>query len=480
MKYSQPEGTQPNIRNLVSILFKRRKTILLFLVSTVFLVSAGTFSVKPQYETKAQILVKIGRENLYTPPNDANSYLMKFSHEDLISPEIELLKSRGLIQEVIARIGVQNIYDTTLKKTVSRLQKALEIKGNKNSNVITIFFRHPDPQTASKVVNTLVSVYRDQHLKVHQNPHSYDFFEEQTEILKTKLETSENKLSRFKTDYNLTVIEEDQRLLLNQVTELQNAINVVSGEEAEAANRISHIQVQLKSIPETILQEEEVDHNPLLIGNLEEKLVELELKENELLTKYTKDSVLVQNVSSEIKVVKKKLSEHRNKRYGISHTGTNLTYQRLNDELYQNIINQEALKAKKAVQTTQLSELQKKLDQLNKIEVEYSRLKQLVDVERQNYMLYLSKFEEARISSEMDKKKISNVNLIESALVPFQPVSPKTFLNLLLSIIFGIFGGVALAFFQEYIHNTIDIPSDVERYLQLPVFSSIPDFESRH
>ena len=472
--------TQPTLKDFLTILFKRRKIITIVFLSTVFVVGLGTLLAKSEYEAKSQVLVKFGRENVYSPPNEVKNYFTRYSNEDLVLPEIELIKSRSLIEQVIDDIRPRHIYPgLDRNETLLELQSAINAAGNANSNVITITFRHTDPKIAAMVVNKLVSIYLDQHLKIHQNPQSYVFFEEQTVLLKNKLESSEMMLKEFKSQYNLTALEDEQRILLNQIADLTNGINRLSGENADINNRIGQLRIQLKTIPKTVSQGEEVEYNPDLIRNLEEKLVELELKENELLAKYKPQSRMVTAVNNEINVIKRKLSEYQSKRYGRSHTGPNATYQRLKEDLYQNIITQKANIAKQSVQKDQLITLKNQLNALNDVEVQFNHLKQKVEVDRQNYTLYLTKFEEARISNEMDKKKISNVNLIQSALAPFQPVSPKVSQRILLGLLFGFLGGIGIAFLLEYFDDTIEQPADVDKFLELPVFTSIPDFNTK-
>jgi len=49
---------------------------------------------------------------------------------------------------------------------------------------------------------------------------------------------------------------------------------------------------------------------------------------------------------------------------------------------------------------------------------------------------------------------------------------------LLLSAVVGLLGGVGLAFFLEYLDNTLRIPEEAERYLGLPSLAVVPDFLS--
>ena len=106
---------------------------------------------------------------------------------------------------------------------------------------------------------------------------------------------------------------------------------------------------------------------------------------------------------------------------------------------------------------------QAKLDKLNRIEVQFNQLVQQVEVNRENYRLYLTKFEESRISDAMDSEKISSVSLIQPARPPHKPVSPKKMLNIVLAIFLGAFGGLGLAFFMEYLDDKIEKVEDVAR-----------------
>ena len=470
------EFRQSSLRDFLHVIFKRKNQILLFFAVTVCTVVIGTFLTKPVYEARAQILVKMGRENLFIPPSSTNSQIINFNRDNQINSEIELLKSRSLAENVIKSLGPETIYkNLDHKNPVLRFQKSLSVEGIKKSDVIAISFKHKDPKIAAKIVNTLANAYFDEHLLVHKNPQSYNFFEDQSQVLKTRLEQSEAALETFKKQNRVTALDEQQKLLLKHNADLNAELNRTLSQEAETKNRILQIRQQLDKTPETIPQGKEVDHNPYLIGNLEARLVELQLKEKELLMKYTPQSRLVKNVKEEIQMVQEKLAQNEKKQYGKSSVGLNTTYQRLQEELFRNQAEGKALVAKREIQNTQLTNFQGKLEQLNQMEVKLNQLEQSVDVNRQNYRLYLAKFEESRISDAMDNKKMANVSLMQSAFTPLKPVSPKVLLNIVLAIFLGGFGGLGLAFFGEYLDDSLEKPEDVEKELQLPVLASIPE-----
>lgn len=124
--------------------------------------------------------------------------------------------------------------------------------------------------------------------------------------------------------------------------------------------------------------------------------------------------------------------------------------------------------------TSKLTDYQAKIKQISKIETEFKDLKQKVAIDRKNYHRYLSKLEGSRISNAMNKERISNVRLINPAQPPLAPISPKIKLNIILSILIGALGGLGLAFFLEYLDDSVESEEDVENLLNLPLLASIP------
>ncbi|MFB3074457.1 MAG: Wzz/FepE/Etk N-terminal domain-containing protein, partial [Candidatus Methylomirabilales bacterium] len=57
-------GPSTSLRDFLHVIFKRKFQILLFFGITVCTVAIGSFVVRPTYEATAQILIKIGRENI--------------------------------------------------------------------------------------------------------------------------------------------------------------------------------------------------------------------------------------------------------------------------------------------------------------------------------------------------------------------------------------------------------------------------------
>lgn len=113
----------------------------------------------------------------------------------------------------------------------------------------------------------------------------------------------------------------------------------------------------------------------------------------------------------------------------------------------------------------------------NKIAIRYQMLQQEADSSRQLYDMLLKRFKETSVFEEI---QTINIHVVDYAEVPKSAVNPKTKRNLLIAIIVGFFMGSGLAFFIEYLDNTIKNPEDLERYFQLPYLGSIPHFDIKN
>jgi uncharacterized protein involved in exopolysaccharide biosynthesis len=498
----QPAITNASLRDFLNVLFKRKAHVLLFFAATVAAVSVGTFLVRPTYESTSQILVKIGRENLYIPTvagGGNQNPVINLNREEQINSEIEILRSQSLLTQVVESLGPTKIYEgldqedsgilgkilgsgssqvSPAQRAVAKFEKDLTVEGIKKSNVIEVSVKNTDPVMAAAVTNKLVHLYLDRHLEVFKTPQSYKFFQDQSEILMNKHRETAGRLEAFKKQHNITSLDEERSLALKQEGALRESLNQTLSQVSETENRIHQLQQQLAATPRTIPQGEETESSPYVLNTLQGRLMELQLKEKELLTKYTEQSRLVQSTREEIQIVRDKLTEQEAKQYGKTRSGANPTHQRLQEELFKSQADLRASQAKRNTQTGQLAEYRSGLEKLNRIEVELNQLQRQVEVDQQNYRLYLTKFEESRISDAMDTEKMTNVTQIQAAEPPLKPVSPKVLLNLILGVFLGAFGGLGLAFFMEYLDDSLEKPEDAESALGLPVLASIPELRS--
>jgi capsular exopolysaccharide synthesis family protein len=90
------------------------------------------------------------------------------------------------------------------------------------------------------------------------------------------------------------------------------------------------------------------------------------------------------------------------------------------------------------------------------------------------YDLLIKRFKETTLTEDM---KTGNIRVIDKAEAPKDPVKPRKKRNLILAVIMGLVTGLGLAFFFEYLDNTIKIPEDVKQHLKIPYLGPVPLFD---
>jgi polysaccharide biosynthesis protein PslE len=509
------QSANSSLRIFLHILFKRKFFIVSFFMITLIIAAIYAAKTEPAYQASCQILVKLGREHFFVPTSTDEAFrpTISFNSLEQINSEIELIKSRHIIEKAVNKIGPTVIYAGLVDKepglfkrlhlwmtgflgrysretreniqgkqkeltkeesAVLGVQENLDVQGIRNSRVIEISFKNKDPQIAAKVVAEIVNTYLQMRPHIYKNPESFAFFQDQSKILKGKISKLEEGLRTFKEQNDISALKEERSILLQKKSDLQATLNQSQSEKLETENRITQISGQLKATPERIQQGESTNLNAMLINTLEERLIALEIKEKELLAKYTDDNHLVQDVRNQLKIVRSKLADKETKRYGLENFGPNPTHQRLKEDLFRNQAELAAIDAKISSQKTYLDEYKTRLDALNQFEHQLEDLERQLQVEQKNYELYLIKHEETRISSEMDSKNIANVSIMEPAKLPLKPTGNKTLLSLAIGIFIAVFGSIGLAIFFEFLNEDLERPEDIEELLGAPVLASVP------
>jgi tyrosine-protein kinase Etk/Wzc len=104
-------------------------------------------------------------------------------------------------------------------------------------------------------------------------------------------------------------------------------------------------------------------------------------------------------------------------------------------------------------------------------ELELARLMRDVKVATELYVVVLNKVQELNVTKS---GTIGNVRIVDSAIVPRLPVSPRKTRVVLFSVLMGFAAGVGLALAKRSLHRGLEDPEAVERATGLPVHAAIP------
>src|SRR3990172_7716418 len=169
------------------------------------------------FETKASVLVKLGRENTELPATvQKGAVLTGGVRREELNSVIQLLSSRSLVTEVVDRIGLQAfrappLVPHTLQQKVTHwirgtlrwareqvaegliavglgrrltereqlilaIEGSLSVAAERESDVIRVRLRFPDPDVSVHVLNMLLELYLDRHVQVRRDLGLKDVF----------------------------------------------------------------------------------------------------------------------------------------------------------------------------------------------------------------------------------------------------------------------------------------------------------------
>ena len=110
----------------------------------------------------------------------------------------------------------------------------------------------------------------------------------------------------------------------------------------------------------------------------------------------------------------------------------------------------------------------------DKIAIQFQVLQQEAESNRQLYDLLLKRLKESSVTEE---NRTVNIYIIDRAEVPTSPAKPQKARGIIIALALGLGLGVVLAFFAEYMDDTVKSPEDVEKRFGVSYLGSVPRFD---
>jgi tyrosine-protein kinase Etk/Wzc len=119
----------------------------------------------------------------------------------------------------------------------------------------------------------------------------------------------------------------------------------------------------------------------------------------------------------------------------------------------------------------QLEQINTKAHGLPKTQQEILRLSRDVEVATTIYTQLLNKVQELKVAKA---GTVGNVRIIDTALTAEKPIKPKKAMIVLLSLVLGLFLGIAVAFLRRAMNKGVEDPDAIEKNIGIPVYANIP------
>jgi uncharacterized protein involved in exopolysaccharide biosynthesis len=486
------------LRDLAMPVFRQRRLALLVFVGVLVGAVLSALLLPREFEAEMKILVNRDRvDTVVTPdPNAAEvvAPVPAVSEED-INSEVELLKSRDLLENVVTTSGLGarkysawerfveragglaggtgSTPEARLARSVRDFENRLVVDPLKKTTLIRVAYASHDPQLSARVLQTLAALYQEKHAAVHRPTGTFSFFDQQASRYRDELAAAETQLTDFDGRENVVAPAAQKQLVLEQLSQFEAELqrDQASASAANAKARALHDQSVAE--PERQTTQMKTFDNPQLLAQLEGTLLSLELKRSDMLVKYAPSYPPVAELEAQIEETRAAIAEARKSPIEETTTDRVPAQDWMATEFAKTQSDRVQLETHAAETARAVRRYQEIAQQLDRKSSAQDDLVRDVKTAEDNYLLYLRKREEARISDALDSKRIVNVSIAEAATVPALPT-----LRLGWLLIGGFFTATILSVGTACVVDRMDpyfrSPDELSRYLDIKVLASIP------
>lgn len=492
-------GTQtPRLRDILRPLRRNWRIVLLSFLSVVLTVGYLTLKSERVYEASATLSIRdVGEQG--QPNESPNIYLLRY----LINNQVVILESRSLATEVAKRL-LESVYKDTLRimgkkenreaeqtpyyvalqRTVNRFMNTTRVVQGRDTDIVELKARASNPGEAALLVNLWVEAYQN-----FKRSDSHEQIVQTKEFLKTKLkevdeslEASEDRLARYQRQNKVVSLSDETSQIVRTMAHFESMRDETKTEFESVQNQLSYLKNQLDESKKTLVEDMTKLSNPVL-QELQSQMAELMAD---------KAAYEAQLVGAGLKIPgDTKLSQMENRIKGIQEKIVEETKKLVKDDMRhinpldysENLITrileletqQNALNAKMNELETILEKYAGDMKNLPNKSRELARLERDVQVNTNLYVMLRERFEETKIK---EAGQVGIARIVDLAVPPTKPVSPKVRLNMLLGCFFGLMLGMGLAFMREYFADTIHDEEDLKK-LGLQVIGEVPPCDNR-
>jgi chain length determinant protein EpsF len=435
------------------ILRARAKVALYMLLATVLTTLVVSLALPKQYTASTAVVIDVK-----SPDPIAGMVLPGMIAPSYMATQVDIINSDHVAQRVVKLLHMDEspvIKAQWQEATEGKgqlidwlgnlLQKKLDVKPSRESNVINIGYSGADPAFTAAVANAFAQAYIDVNLELKVEPasHSATWFEEQTKSLRDKLEKAQKALSGYQKKSR--IVATDERLDF-ETAKLNELSAQLTGVQAQTSD--SHSKSKSAGGSDTLA---EVMQNPLING-LKADIARLEAKLQESSINLGKNNPQRRRSESELASLKAKLSSETQQISSSLGTSYHVGKQKEKELL-------EAMDTQK----TRVLDLNNQRDEI-------SVLKRDVESAQRAFEGVSQRTAQTRLESLSIQ---TNVAILNPASEPIEPSKPKIFLNVLISIFLGTVLGLSLALMLELGNRRVRSTSDLSQAIDLPILASI-------
>ncbi|MDX2043154.1 MAG: polysaccharide biosynthesis tyrosine autokinase [Acidobacteriota bacterium] len=331
---------------------------------------------------------------------------------------------------------------------VNVLRNKFKVESMAQTNIMEISFEHTDKELTAAIVNTAINnfINRSWNRRTEKFTDTSGWLERSTRELKTKVQQAESALADYTARNEIFSTDGKQSLTAEKLSGL--SVQVMKAETERMLKGSLYDEVKrgkVNQVPEAF--------SDLKTSTLKQKLGELQVEQSQLSIRYGPENPKVAEVEEKIKVLQSQIADNQR------------SFEEKLKTDYERSVREEA-------------ELKRSLDiaksetvQQNQASIRFATLQAELDTARGLYTEFLNKTKQADLQLV---EQHNNLKVVETAEIPNVPIGPQRLRTILVGFLVSLLAAIGLAFFLEYLDNTVKSVEDIERIAQLPTLAVIP------
>lgn len=467
-----------SFREILAVLQRHKKLIMLCVVLGLMMGLAYIMFSAPRYTATVSLLID-PRQNNALPQQIAGG--VTFQENLIIDSQIEVIKSRRLMDKVAKKAGLYEVFDAEYKSPLTSVKEmifgppdatkqtaktartretqldlfmsGLGVTRVRNTYVIAISYTAGNPQQAGEISNLIAETYLDDELEAQYeaSQRAGEWLKIRLGVLQKELSQTEDAVETYKEKNNIIQTTNQGLLSDQQLSELNSNLIIARAESAQAKARYDNILAIIKSgNPETATSD--ILSNRVIV-DLRGQYIELSRLAKEILRRQGKEHLAYRNLLQQMQDI-------QNLIWG--------EYRRI----------AESYKSEYEISQSKELTLQSELDSVRGTSTANSRsaialreLQRRADSTRNLYTKMLDKSNE-----EIEKQSLPSINarIISYASAPSSSSWPNKKMVLTISLFMGALIGVGLAFMREQFERFLWKAEDLESAAQRTCLGMLP------
>ena len=443
-----------NLLQFLLILKARYKVIILTFCITVLSATIFTLQLPKSYTAATSLLLNYKGMDPVT-----GMVLPAQLMPGYMATQADIIQSRNIALKVVAELGLAKteLAQEQFKSATGGggdinnwlsglLLNNLDVIPSKESSVIEIVFNSTDPSFAAVVANSFAENYlkTSVQLKIEPAQKAAGYFGQQIKTLRDNLEQAQSNLSKYQQDNGITNPQQSFDVESMRLNELSSQLSLVQGAAIDAQSRKSAAQSGGLNSPDIAISP--------VIQSLKIDAIRAETKLAETAQRLGRNHPEYQSAESEAKKIQAQLREETQRAANTISGSASINQQR-----------ESTLRTQVALQKTKVLELNRLRDEMSVLMKDVETAQKAMDAVTQ-------RFSQTSIEGQSNQ---SDIAILNPAIMPLKPSSPKVMLTILFSILLGSVLGIIFGFIAELLDRRVRCRDDIATILNVPVFALI-------